>query len=75
MDMLSSFFTMGGYGSFVWPAYLLAVLVMGGVVAASLRAAKVREAELDGLQRMRPARRTRRQTQPSDSPAPESPVP
>lgn len=60
MDAFSSYFTMGGYGSFVWPAYVVALLVMAGVLLASLRAARAREAELDGLQRLRPGRRARR---------------
>lgn len=60
MDALSTYFAMGGYGAFVWPAYGLALVLMVAVLVASARAAKAREAELEALQQMRPARRARR---------------
>lgn len=65
----ASFFAMGGYGGYVWPAYALAVVVMAALVVASLRSVRTSEAELERLQQMRPARR-RRNAQ-ADVPVPE----
>jgi heme exporter protein CcmD len=35
---MSAFWSMGGYAAFVWPAYGITVLGLGGAVALSLRA-------------------------------------
>ncbi|MDA8230398.1 MAG: heme exporter protein CcmD [Magnetospirillum sp.] len=53
MDAIRAFLAMGGYGAFVWPGYLLALVVLAGLLAVSLKAARAREAELDILQRGR----------------------
>jgi len=37
MEQVRSFLAMGGYGAFVWPAFGVTALVMGGLLAASLR--------------------------------------
>ncbi len=37
MEQLRSFLAMGGYGAFVWPAFAVTALVMGWLLAASLR--------------------------------------
>ena len=37
MEQLRSFLAMGGYGVFVWPAFGVTALVMGWLLAASLR--------------------------------------
>ncbi len=52
---MSHFIAMGGYGAFIWSAYGLAVLAIGGLVAGSLLArAKVRRAlAARGLDRRR----------------------
>ena len=55
MNALATFFDMGGYGLYVWPAYALAAIVMVGMMAASLRALKAREASLRALEGERPA--------------------
>ena len=47
---------MGGYAAYVWPAYLVAALVMGGQVAGTLRALRRREAALSALERSAPER-------------------
>jgi heme exporter protein D len=60
MEAVTAYFAMGGYGAFVWPAYGIAALAMIGVLFASLRAVRTREAELEQLQKMRPARPRRR---------------
>ena len=36
MDQVESFFHMGGYAAFVWPAYGLAAAVMLGLVTSSI---------------------------------------
>ena len=55
MSALTGFFDMGGYGHFVWPAYALAAVVMIGLMAASLRSLKAREASLKALEGDDPA--------------------
>jgi heme exporter protein D len=57
MDSVQAFLTMGGYGGYVWPAYGIGVVAMIALLAASLREAKAREAELDLLQQARGRRR------------------
>ena len=44
MAGLHDFLAMGGYGAYVWPAYALTALILGGMLAASVR-------ELRGCQR------------------------
>lgn len=56
---MSDFFQMGGYGAYIWPSYALAAVVMIGVLLASIRAVRLREQELEQLQRLRPARERR----------------
>ena len=66
MGSLSEFFAMGGHGGFIWSAYAIAVVVIGGLVISSLRAVKAREAEVAALEASRPPRRARRRTEPGD---------
>jgi len=44
---------MGGYGSYVWPAFGLAAVVLIGLLLASLRTLKAREAEFKSLKARR----------------------
>jgi heme exporter protein D len=67
MEAVTAYLAMGGYGAFVWPAYGIAVLAMLGVLFASLRAVRVREAELEQLQKMRPNRARRRDAAPAQA--------
>ena len=55
---MSEFLAMGGFAAFVWPAYGVALLVLGGLVVASLRELRAREREAERLDRSSP-RRTR----------------
>jgi heme exporter protein D len=55
--------SMGGYGGYVWPAYVLAALVMAGLLAVSLIGARQSEKELARLQLLRPDRAARRAAQ------------
>lgn len=50
MEVLVSFVEMGGYGGYVWPAFGLTVVVLLGLLVASLRALRAREATLQALQ-------------------------
>lgn len=54
---MSSFFEMGGYGGYIWPAWSIAVVVIGGLVATSIRAMRARERELAALEAEAPRRR------------------
>ena len=42
--------TMGGYAAFVWPAYAVASVVLGGLTWHSWRAHRISEASLGRLQ-------------------------
>ena len=48
-DAIQTFFAMGGYAAFVWPAYALAAIVLAGLLAVSLRQLLKAEAELAAL--------------------------
>lgn len=48
---MQSFLDMGGYGGFVWPAYGVTAVVLVGLLVASLRALRKRQAALDALER------------------------
>jgi heme exporter protein D len=37
MNAIGEWFAMGGYGAFVWPAYGLAAIVLGGLAVFSWR--------------------------------------
>ncbi len=53
MDALTAFFHMGGYGIYVWPAFAVAALVLGGLLYASLRTLSANEAVVEDLQAAR----------------------
>ncbi len=53
---MSEFFAMGGYAAYVWPAYGVAAAVLIGLWLASVRALKVREADVDAAENGRPRR-------------------
>jgi len=46
MEAVDQFFAMGGYARFVWPAFGVAVVVMGGLLAESLLTYRKRQREL-----------------------------
>lgn len=60
MDKISAFFAMGGYAGYVWPTYVLAVVVLAGVLVASVRSARHNERALEAAQSLRPGRRRNR---------------
>ena len=49
MDAISTFFAMGGYGAFIWPAYALVSVVLIGLLMVSLRTLRSGEADLEAL--------------------------
>jgi heme exporter protein D len=59
---MDTFFSMGGYAGFVWPAYALAALVLVGLLAASVAGARARESELESIQKTRGRRRSAPET-------------
>jgi len=46
---MNTYFAMGGYGAFVWPAYALSALVMIGLAVTAWRNLRVRERDLAKL--------------------------
>jgi heme exporter protein D len=54
---VSTFLEMGGYGAFIWPAYLVTAAVMVGILWASLRTGKRQRELMDVLTSERRARR------------------
>lgn len=57
MNAVSQYFAMGGYAAFVWPAYAVAMLVIGGVSWHSWRRYRASAALLDRAQRQSGQRR------------------
>ena len=53
---MSTFFAMGGYAAYVWPAYGVAALVLIGVWIASVRSLRARESEIEAVEAERPRR-------------------
>jgi heme exporter protein D len=51
MDAIASWFAMGGYAGFVWPAYGVAAVVLGGLALFSWRRHRQSGEELARLQR------------------------
>ena len=48
-DSASSYFAMGGYAAFVWPAYAIAALVLIGFVLSSWSRLRAAERALERL--------------------------
>jgi len=55
---MSSWFAMGGYAAYVWPAYLVVAGVLGTLWAVSQRMLKVLEAEVERAEAENPRRKT-----------------
>lgn len=45
-DALSAFWAMGGYATYVWPAFAATAAVLVGLAIASVRSLRAREADL-----------------------------
>jgi heme exporter protein CcmD len=50
MEKLTEVLAMGGYGIYVWPAFLLAALTMAGMAVCSLRSLRKAQKALAELQ-------------------------
>jgi heme exporter protein D len=50
MEKLTEVLAMGGYGAYIWPSFLVAVLVMAGMATASLRSLRRAHRALAHLQ-------------------------
>jgi len=48
---MSQVLAMGGYAAFVWPAYGVSVLLLGGAVVATIRAYRNARARLAALEK------------------------
>ena len=59
MDVSVSFLEMGGYGCYVWPAFGATALVLAGLLVASVRSLRAKEAALLALQQGRGGRAER----------------
>ncbi|HYZ40529.1 MAG TPA: heme exporter protein CcmD [Stellaceae bacterium] len=57
MNDVGGFFAMGGYAIFVWPAYGVALAVLGGLAVQSWRRYRASLLALDRLQQVRGTRR------------------
>ena len=57
---MSEFLDMGGYGGFVWPSYLVTLVILGGFPLSSWIGMRRQEAELKSLQDDSPRRRRKR---------------
>lgn len=61
MQNLGTFFAMGGYGAYVWPAYGLTAATFVGILAWSLRTLRARRRLERELAALGQARRPRRE--------------
>jgi heme exporter protein D len=53
MEALDHFLAMGGYARFVWPAYALAVIVLGGFAIDTIVTYRKRQRALDEAEKRR----------------------
>ena len=56
MDRIATFFAMGGYAAYVWPAFAITAIVMTGLLVETLRTLHRREREMAELEAARPGR-------------------
>ena len=47
---MTEFFHMGGYAAFVWPAWLIALLILGGLTGFSVWRMRAKERELGQIE-------------------------
>jgi heme exporter protein D len=59
MEKVQAFFHMGGYAAFVWPSLALTVVVMAGLLIATLRQLRWRQRRLAELEAAGAQRRRR----------------
>ncbi len=54
---MAGYFAMGGYALYVWSAYVAALVIMAGMVVATLRRLRSVQRDVAVLEQQRPARR------------------
>ncbi len=59
MERIETFFAMGGYGLYVWPAYALTAAIMVAFLIATLRSLRCRKRALRNLEADAPQRHRR----------------
>ena len=72
MAEIYEFLAMGGYARFVWPAYAVALIVIGGLAVQSIRSLRALRREVAALEEGQPGRSRRSRTRPgyeTDDPA------
>jgi heme exporter protein D len=60
MEAVLDFLAMGGYASFVWPAFAVTAVVMLFLLLASLQSLRANQAALERLEAERASRRPKR---------------
>ncbi|MEC7648290.1 MAG: heme exporter protein CcmD [Pseudomonadota bacterium] len=50
---MNDFLNMGGYAAFIWPAYLIAAVILGGILAQTIITMRRRERLADALRLQR----------------------
>jgi len=53
MGRLTEYFAMGGYAAFIWPAYLIAAVILVGLLVVSLRDLRRNESLAQTLRQQR----------------------
>lgn len=53
MELVDHFLAMGGYARFVWPAFGITVIVLGGLLVDSIVTYRRRQRELASVERRR----------------------
>ncbi len=53
MDSIASFFAMGGYAAYVWPAFAVAAVVMTALVVSTILTLRRREQEIAQIEETR----------------------
>jgi len=64
MSESAGFYAMGGYAVFVWPAYAIAVLVIGGLIVHSVATLRARIREAAEVEAINPRRQRRSRAEP-----------
>ena len=64
MAEIKEFLSMGGYAGFVWPAYALALIVIGALGVQSARSLRTLRREVAELEEEQPRRSRRPRTRP-----------
>ena len=72
MAEIYEFLAMGGYARFVWPAYAVALIAIGGLAVQSVRSLRALRREVAALEEGQPGRSRRARIRPgyeTDDPA------